>query len=955
MSVVDKLEKELFPEGRTEEPNLLYFFCCLSDPRTSFETFHSFEGWKMHNIQLIKMHSRKTGYCFIDAGGRDTYKCLSKNTKINVEGGADRTVEDLYQTGDFPKIYALDENDMKIKTVNDYTIKQNGIKTVYRMELTDGRNIDVTSNHPFFTYAGWKKLEELKKGDFLAVPRCLKNFGENEPDEDFAKILAYLISDGCLKGKTIFFSQKNQTILNDFKKAVKSFDEDIQVKKKKGNNVDYYLTGAKKLSECLSKADQLGRGSADKYIPDEIMTAKKRIVSSFLSRLFSTDGSCTKFVKNHNKEINYVSISEKLIFQIQTLLLRFGIKSMVRKYHGTKKYKKNIFYKIEINTKDDIIIFFKKIGFFGKDDRTLPLLKYLSKIKSQNNRDVIPIDILNSVDDIRKKKGITIYQLEGNFTGNKNKQRFKKRYSPTREKLLRYAFSLDSDYLTKFAKSDVIWRKIKSITRVGKIMTYDLTVPIYHNFVANNIISHNTQIDIEIIRERATLGIFEKSIYLVKGEVHLVTMQDELEKMFDIHPYLRLIKGAWNKRDRTFRFNTNHLLYLRILGSDVGGSSKAQAAHVHTIIIDEAELASSDLIGNVMHAMLPNCILWISGVVNDDRTSALFSAIKNKVFSFFKFASYEGGNWTPEREQLYIEEYGGKNTKGWRNQVEGLWNEQAYGVIPEEDVEKCITTSAKFRFIFDRLDVKNAADYKDILRFNYLPDALEPEYYVGMDVGNTIAPSEILIGAKIHRVFAGAKNEKKKSGYKKIIIHRIQINRVLGSLLTEIVDYVMLSYSMVRGAMDAHVVGAPYFHSLQQEPYLDRNYKDKIFPFRAQENIRKGWEEDPETGKINEQKVQQKHFSTYRLASEFMQEKYLIPKEGTSELVKSILGEHSIRRLSSKYPIYENYYKSLEHLFDALRALELAIWLENEYPGLGEYDVEDEVVDIVPFNWRRGV
>ncbi len=42
------------------------------------------------------------------------------------------------------------------------------------------------------------------------------------------------------------------------------------------------------------------------------------------------------------------------------------------------------------------------------------------------------------------------------------------------------------------SESDVYWDKIKSIEYSGKEETFDLTVPVHHNFIANNLFSHNS-------------------------------------------------------------------------------------------------------------------------------------------------------------------------------------------------------------------------------------------------------------------------------------------------------------------------------------------------------------------------------------------------------------------------------------------------------------------------------
>lgn len=50
----------------------------------------------------------------------------------------------------------------------------------------------------------------------------------------------------------------------------------------------------------------------------------------------------------------------------------------------------------------------------------------------------------------------------------------------------------DTDYSSQY-EEDIIWDRVVSIEYIGIHRTYDLTVPIYHSFVANDIIVHNTE------------------------------------------------------------------------------------------------------------------------------------------------------------------------------------------------------------------------------------------------------------------------------------------------------------------------------------------------------------------------------------------------------------------------------------------------------------------------------
>src|SRR3989338_3595229 len=67
------------------------------------------------------------------------------------------------------------------------------------------------------------------------------------------------------------------------------------------------------------------------------------------------------------------------------------------------------------------------------------------------------------------------------------------RYSPSREKLAQIAILDNNEALLKIAESEIFWDEIKSIEIIeGESEVYDLTVPDFHNFVANDIIVHNS-------------------------------------------------------------------------------------------------------------------------------------------------------------------------------------------------------------------------------------------------------------------------------------------------------------------------------------------------------------------------------------------------------------------------------------------------------------------------------
>ena len=117
---------------------------------------------------------------------RLTSFCLSGDTEV--KGFSDRrwTIEQLYNYKN--SSYAKGKlKQIKLRSVNEEThtivpnnivdIYYNGEKEVYELLLESGRKIKCTANHRIFTPEGYKKLEELKEGEYVysnGIP-CLDN------------------------------------------------------------------------------------------------------------------------------------------------------------------------------------------------------------------------------------------------------------------------------------------------------------------------------------------------------------------------------------------------------------------------------------------------------------------------------------------------------------------------------------------------------------------------------------------------------------------------------------------------------------------------------------------------------------------------------------------------------------------------------------------------------------
>ncbi len=105
--------------------------------------------------------------------------CLSGDTLISLADSEKSVpIQDLRGKSDF-RVWALNPMTMRLeKAVVSHSFVT-GIKRVFRVTTSLGRTIKATANHKFLTTKGWQRLDELRKGDKLALPFVIPNSIKN--------------------------------------------------------------------------------------------------------------------------------------------------------------------------------------------------------------------------------------------------------------------------------------------------------------------------------------------------------------------------------------------------------------------------------------------------------------------------------------------------------------------------------------------------------------------------------------------------------------------------------------------------------------------------------------------------------------------------------------------------------------------------------------------------------
>ena len=508
--VLDHAEQKVF--GVTQDrpqAGLIHISDTLINTFQDIETRH--QGIALPGIPcgFYDLDAMTSGFqrsdLIIVAGRPSMGKCLSENTEIVLANGTISTIKEIYDRHEAELLTLKD--DWKFHLTQASAFVDDGIKPVFRVTTRLGRYVETTITHPFLTIKGWQRLEDLKVGDRIALPRKIDVFGTKTIRECEVKLLAYLIGDSCLTDTTPEFTNTNPLIQDDFSQAVLSFSPQLKVCGESSPHPPILSAamcqGQKNpLTAWLENLALWGKKADQKIIPAMIFQLERSLVSLFLNRLFATDGWAT-VLNSGQAQLGYCSVSEKLARQVQHLLLRFGIIAALKKRFVKYKYTKRQAWQLDITDANSIKNFISEVGIFGKEEALAKVAAAITQKRYQTNRDLISVEIWEQIAVAKGNEPWTVLARRAGIKRYTNRHLVQR--ALTREKLWNLATALDNLPLQQLATSDVYWDEIVSIEAIGAKQVYDLTIPDTHNFVANDICVHNTAFCLNLAHNIAAL------------------------------------------------------------------------------------------------------------------------------------------------------------------------------------------------------------------------------------------------------------------------------------------------------------------------------------------------------------------------------------------------------------------------------------------------------------------
>ncbi len=243
------------------------------------------------------------------------------------------------------------------------------------------------------------------------------------------------------------------------------------------------------VTEMLTRHRLMGLRSEHKFVPDAVFALAEEQLARFLGVMYACDGHV--YCSDRLAQIGYTTISERLAHDVQHLLLRLGIVATIRTlkrpvYDGTGKVAREV----RITSQESLRRFCELVPVPGKEAQQARVLERLAAAPRSTNTDTLPVEIW---EDVLLAKGERSWASVSAETGRpRNHNWHVGGRSPSRGLVAELATAVASPVLEELSASDVWWDEVESVEYAGEEETFDLDVPGLRNFVADDIVVHNS-------------------------------------------------------------------------------------------------------------------------------------------------------------------------------------------------------------------------------------------------------------------------------------------------------------------------------------------------------------------------------------------------------------------------------------------------------------------------------
>ncbi|MGM5484542.1 MAG: DNA gyrase subunit A [Nanobdellota archaeon] len=404
-----------------------------------------------------------------------------------------------------------------------------GKHDIKRVETEQGYSIAGSHNHPLLCWTRnefgvpvfkWKMLSDVKKGDVALLQRNYSMFSKenlsleqffpeiNKGSEfglpkkmtkDLAFALGALVAEGSFHQNKIMFNNSDHVYYEAVKSSLKKTFKGLEFYERdiSGGCKEFDLYH-QQIVRFLSNIGFKNSRSDKKEIPFSVLRSKKGVVLAFLRGLFEGDGSVKLNTdKRHGGksiELTYNTKSLKLVRQLKTLLLNFGVVT-TKPYHDRKKC-----YKLIISGAYSISKF-KEIGFFSEKKNSV-----LDEADKLNSLRMSKTDYIPYISDYLRS------EYSHNFIQKNNLDRYNL-LEKNLSKLSKILKPADMKIVKMLLERKYFFNKVVSVSDDKPEKVYSVKVESdCHSFVANGFLNHNTEARMNKLSEEMLADIDKDTV-----------------------------------------------------------------------------------------------------------------------------------------------------------------------------------------------------------------------------------------------------------------------------------------------------------------------------------------------------------------------------------------------------------------------------------------------------------
>ena len=351
---------------------------------------------------------------------------------------------------------------------------------------------------------------------------------------ELARFLGLIIAEGRITpAGNVWFVNSDPAINDDYVELGQSLFRLKAFRGKYKANAEDIILFSRTLGKAIERlfGFRVNSKSSEKRLPPQLLGASVDAQWAFLSGLFEGDGHVHLLISKASGKrqtyIEYVTASRGLAYDVASLLLRLGIFALVRPREryasNTLEKRRRTYYGVYIYGVNQLHHAAQCLHFVGKKQVALDALGALD-VAANPNYDLVP-EVTPIVKTAAKLAGVNIKRYRSGRP--KLAAYMEGRCEASRGGLLEVAQQIEevgatleraSEHLQQLrtlATSDVYWDELVAVEEIvpPDPWVYDLCVAETHNFVAQNIIVHNSNIADSI---RWVLG--EQSMRQLRGK-----------------------------------------------------------------------------------------------------------------------------------------------------------------------------------------------------------------------------------------------------------------------------------------------------------------------------------------------------------------------------------------------------------------------------------------------------